>query len=1038
MANRIDININYGTQGSDKSSNKVLTDLNAINASTDNLIKKQRLLRKALRELAVNPNASKEAKAIARELDLVNKQVNKFNKSAGVTGNTWSKALGSFQFKFNALGNIMASVTASAVRMLGQLGKSVITISKDFEESMSGVRAITMATDDEFNKLRMDAIRLGGETIYTAVQISKLQEALGKLGFTIPEIRAATDGVVALAQATGEDLAQSANISGIMIRAFGLNASELTRIVDVMAKSFNTSALDLEKFRETMKFVAPVAKAAGYTIEETTTIMAKLADIGVSGSLAGTSLRNMMLRLTDANSKLSKAFGFTAKSLPDLIMGLTMLRDRGIDATKALELTDRRSVTAFLGLIEKVPELWDMYNALVASAGEAEKMGEMRMDNFAGSVEKLSGAWDSFVLSINKGNNGLRFFVDIIRGAVEGATNLLTGELDKAQLTGIARANKLRESIRKDEETLRNEAIEGQRKLLDEFDKLEKKSADKVIEYQKRNNDIEKKLEEDIQNLWRKNVEERISTEKNRLELMYSAGWLKNVVPEKLTIDDLINTKDWEDSPLLNALTKTEKKLLGPEMEQLSFVRELIELKKTLEDKSLASDLSELYDEIDEVEKKWMDLDKVQIDAMADGMEKEIALMKYGYKSLLENAEHYGINKNKIYDNINKQVLAIQQKYTDKEFTEEQNRLKILAEISGNEFNIKSTNAMNTAQQRLKWIDENIHDEERRSAEIYNLYLTLQRDLLQIESDMMEDRKRNAEKRWKDFENQIVSRTQSDFYDPFAGQDKEGDDWSFFGKMFNGKLDLTSREMHALSRGVSMLSRYGDQLIDTFRDQVDAFVQASEDRVSALEREVEEEKRLMEEGLANNYSVKQKELAKAKQLNDEAIAEQKRVARISETAEGIIQFANLATASTEIIKSLTKVSGPVGAAIGLGIAATMMSGFYIAKASMRSKYTEQYGEGGEIIGPSHENGGVPIEAEGGEYVIKATQYAKYRDLVQAINEDKLNKQLMESSVSLDDRKYEKMMRKYFDSRNYVQGDGYRIERWGNRTRRIHA
>ena len=157
-------------------------------------------------------------------------------------------------------------------------------------------------------------------------------------------------------------------------------------------------------------------------------------------------------------------------------------------------------------------------------------------------------------------------------------------------------------------------------------------------------------------------MEERISTEKNRLELMYSAGWLKNVVPEKLTIDDLINTKDWEDSPFLNALTKTEKKLLGPEMEQLSFVRELIELKKTLEDKSLASDLSELYDEIDEVEKKWMNLDKVQIDAMADGMEKEIALMKYGYKSLLENAEHYGINKNKIYDNINKQVLAIQQK----------------------------------------------------------------------------------------------------------------------------------------------------------------------------------------------------------------------------------------------------------------------------------------------------------------------------------------------------------------------------------------
>ena len=80
----------------------------------------------------------------------------------------------------------------------------------------------------------------------------------------------------------------------------------MARVVDVMAKSFTSSALNLETFTESMKFLAPVAKTAGLTIEGTTAILGTLADTGLKGSIAGTSLRNVFLRMADPTSKLSE------------------------------------------------------------------------------------------------------------------------------------------------------------------------------------------------------------------------------------------------------------------------------------------------------------------------------------------------------------------------------------------------------------------------------------------------------------------------------------------------------------------------------------------------------------------------------------------------------------------------------------------------------------------------------------------------------------------------------------------------------------
>jgi TP901 family phage tail tape measure protein len=183
---------------------------------------------------------------------------------------------------------------------IAALGAIAVSTFAEFEHQMSKVKAVSGATGDQFKALEADAKRLGGSTVFTATEVGALQEEFAKLGFTADEITKVTEATLYLAQATGSDLAASAEVAGATLRGFGLDAIETSRVTDVMAMSFNKSALDLSSFADSMKYVAPVAKVAGVSLEETTAMLAVLADRGIKGSQAGTSLRRI---LTDLGSE---------------------------------------------------------------------------------------------------------------------------------------------------------------------------------------------------------------------------------------------------------------------------------------------------------------------------------------------------------------------------------------------------------------------------------------------------------------------------------------------------------------------------------------------------------------------------------------------------------------------------------------------------------------------------------------------------------------------------------------------------------------
>ena len=271
---------------------------------------------------------------------------------------------------------------------LAALGAVSFNVFKGFEQEMSKVQAVSGATAEEFKALSDNAKELGASTMFSAREVATLQTEFAKLGFSAKEITKVTGATLALAQASGSDLARSAEVAGSTLRAFGLDASETGRVTDVMAKSFSTSALDMETFANSMKFVAPVAKSAGMSIEETSAMLAVLANAGIKGSQAGTSLRRII-------SEIGASGKPTSEALKDLAA-------QGIGLADAKDEVGRSAQSALLILSEGVDSIAPLTQQFKNSAGAAKEMADVMGDNAFGAGKRLESAMEGLGISIGE------------------------------------------------------------------------------------------------------------------------------------------------------------------------------------------------------------------------------------------------------------------------------------------------------------------------------------------------------------------------------------------------------------------------------------------------------------------------------------------------------------------------------------------------------------------------------------------------------------------------------------------------------------
>jgi len=321
------------------------------------------------------------------------KDLQRVGKSAGGGAKSFAKMAGAIA---------VAGAAFSAINK--QIGAAINTFKK-FEFQMAKVKATTGATDKDFKKLTATAKQLGRTTFFTASQVGELQMNYAKLGFTTSEILDAQEATLRLATATGSDLARAAVVAGAAVRGFNLDASETERVVDVMAVAFTSSALDIEKWQTSMTKVAPIAAGAGVSIESTAAIMGKLTDAGIEASIAGTSMRNIFLKMQDSSSDLSQHLGFTVKSSADLEKALIQLNEEGLSNEEIMGLVDLRQVAAFATMVNGTDSILDMTDALENANGAAQDMADIMADTLEGDIITAKSAWEGFQLAIMTGSS---------------------------------------------------------------------------------------------------------------------------------------------------------------------------------------------------------------------------------------------------------------------------------------------------------------------------------------------------------------------------------------------------------------------------------------------------------------------------------------------------------------------------------------------------------------------------------------------------------------------------------------------------------
>ena len=299
------------------------------------------------------------------------------------------------------------TLTASITAPLVALGAVSTRTFANFEQELAKVEAVSGATGAQMVALRNNAEDLGASTRFAASEVAALQLSLSKLGFSPDEILQSTDAILQLSLATGEDLAQSATVAASTLRGFGLEADETQRVVDVMAASFSTSALNLSKFETAMAVVAPVAATAGVSLEEVTGQLAVLVNAGIDASTAGTGLRNIFLDIA--------AKGLTFED------ALAKINNSTNKNATALQLFGKRGATVATVLATNAAAAGDFASVYRDAGGEAARMARIMDDTLEGSFLRVKSAVESAQIAVGEAMApALRDLADAVADAVSG------------------------------------------------------------------------------------------------------------------------------------------------------------------------------------------------------------------------------------------------------------------------------------------------------------------------------------------------------------------------------------------------------------------------------------------------------------------------------------------------------------------------------------------------------------------------------------------------------------------------------------------
>lgn len=354
--------------------------------------------------------------ALQREIAETEQELRRLEEQAQQTNNsmqTISQVGESFQAvggKITAAGQALMPLSLAAAGV----GAAAIKITADFDEAMSKVSAISGATGDDFDKLRAKAREMGAETKFSATESAQAFTYMAMAGWDTEKMLNGISGVMSLAAADGLDLATTSDIVTDAMTAFGLKAEESGHFADVLAKGSSSANTNVSMLGESFKYVAPLAGTLGYSVEDTTVALGLMANAGIKGSQAGTSLKTALANLTKPTAKMRTVMDEynisitnSDGSMKSLSQVMDMLRTNlgGLGAAQqaaaATTLFGKEAMAGMLTIINASEEDYNNLTEAIANAdGTAKKMADTMQQNLNGQLTILKSGLEEAAISI--------------------------------------------------------------------------------------------------------------------------------------------------------------------------------------------------------------------------------------------------------------------------------------------------------------------------------------------------------------------------------------------------------------------------------------------------------------------------------------------------------------------------------------------------------------------------------------------------------------------------------------------------------------
>ncbi len=388
-------------------------------------------------------NAQAQAKNTEQQLSRLNEMIRTQESRWTKLGDAMIKSGDKLKTFGTATSRFGRQYTMRVTTPILAAGAAAIKVGMDFEEGMSKVEAISGASGKDLESLKELAKDMGATTRFSATQAAEGLEYMALAGWETKEMLDGLPGVLDLAAASGEDLGRTSDIVTDGLSAFGMEAKESARFADVLAAASANANTDVSGLGAAFQYVAPVAGALGFNIEDTATAIGLMSDNGIKGQKAGTALRTMMTNLAKPTEAMQKQMDKLNISLTDgegemksfdeimqdLRKGFSGLTEEQ-QASAAATIFGKESMSGALAIIGTTDDEYNKLSKSIAdSNGAASEMAEVMQDNAKGAMIEFKSALEG--IGIEASEHMLPALTDIIKGATDLVRKF--GDLDDEQ-----------------------------------------------------------------------------------------------------------------------------------------------------------------------------------------------------------------------------------------------------------------------------------------------------------------------------------------------------------------------------------------------------------------------------------------------------------------------------------------------------------------------------------------------------------------------------------------------------------------------------